>query len=78
MNETVPYLDIALEDWNMVGKAKVFYAAALSKALIARVAQGMDVIYVCGCFNAYGRYALSLKRDGKIQGRLRKWISVRN
>lgn len=70
LNETVPYSDITVEDWNMVGKARVFYTACFSKDLIAHVARGMDVVYVCGCFNAYGRYALSLKRDGKIQGRL--------
>ena len=70
LNETVPYPDVAEEDWNTVGKARVFYTAAFTKDLIERVAQGMDIVYVCGCFNAYGRYALSLKRDGKIQGRL--------
>lgn len=70
LNETVPYPDIAVEDWNTVGKARVYYTAAFRTDLIERVARGMDIVYVCGCFNAYGRYALSLKRDGKIQGRL--------
>ena len=44
LNEMVPYPDIAVEDWNTVGKARVFYTAGFTKDLIDRVAQGMDIV----------------------------------
>lgn len=40
LNETVPCPDIAVEDWNTVGKARVFYTAAFRTDLIERVARG--------------------------------------
>ena len=70
LGEQIPYSDIKIEDWNTVGNARVYYCGEFAQDLIERLAKGMDIIYVCGCFNAYGRNVLKLKRDGRICGRV--------
>lgn len=67
--DTECYSGILLNDWNQVGKAKVWYVApgGFSPELIEKKASEADVVYVCGCFNDYARTTLKLKKQGKIK-----------
>lgn len=70
--DIVPYAGIVYNEWNRVGKAKVWYVApgGFSDSLISEKAAEADVIYVCGCFNDYARVALRLKKGGAIRGKV--------
>jgi len=63
------YPDIRVNDWNQVGKAKVFYVPpkGFTYKIIKKLSSEADLIYVCGCFNDYARNTLLLKRFGKIK-----------
>ncbi len=67
-----PYCNIVRNDWNRVGKARVWYVepGRFTAALIEEKAKSADVIYVCGCFNDYARTALKLKKQGKIKNKV--------
>ena len=67
-----PYSNIICNDWNQVGKAKVWYVApgGFTESLIEEKAKQADVVYVCGCFNDYARTALGLKKKGKIEAKV--------
>lgn len=62
------YPNIVYDEWNTVGKAKVWYIKPgnLSFELIKKLSVGMDVIYVCGFYNDYGYKTLILNRLGKL------------
>lgn len=66
------YPNIKTNDWNSVGKAKVWYVApgGFTEEVVGRKAAEADVVYVCGCFNDYAREALRLKKQGKIKARV--------
>lgn len=66
------YPNIKTNDWNLVGKAKVWYVApgGFTEEVVGRKAAEADVVYVCGCFNDYAREALRLKKQGKIKARV--------
>ncbi len=67
-----PELKIKIRDWNMVGKAKVFYVepGGFDAQTVKKCAENMDVIYLCGCFNDYARTTLRLKKMGEISCRV--------
>lgn len=70
LNETRPYEGIEVDQWNAVGHAKVYYTPDINVEIVQRLAQGMDIIYVCGCFNGYARNVLRLYQKRKIHGRV--------
>ena len=67
--DTEPYPNITINDWNQVGKAKVYYVPpkGFEKELIQELANEVDVVYVCGCFSDYAINTLILKRFNKIK-----------
>lgn len=67
-----PYAGIIRNDWNQVGKAKVWYVkpGGFTAALIGEKAAEADVVYICGCFNDYARVALKLKKRGMIDSKV--------
>lgn len=60
------YDSVTTEEWNLVGKAEVYYTQKFTKKLFFKLLPGVDLIYVCGCFNDYFRYIMYLKKCGKI------------
>lgn len=70
--DTEAYSGINHEDWNQIGNAKVWYVrpGGFTKATIYEKALGMDIVYLCGCFNDYARVALRLKKQKRIKARL--------
>lgn len=61
-----PYPDISEDEYNNVGKAKVWYTAGFSEEKIKGLAEDADIVYVCGPYNDYARQAMRLKKKGKI------------
>lgn len=68
-DDTEPYPNIKIKDWNQVGKAKVYYVPpkGFKFGLIKKLAEQMDLIYVCGCFDSYAIKTLILTRFRKIR-----------
>lgn len=66
--DATPYLNIIYDEWNNVGKAKVWYVrpGEFSFGLIKGLAASMDVVYTCGFFDDYGYKALLLHRFGLL------------
>ncbi len=66
------YQDILCNEWNQVGKAKVWYVkpGGFLPELIVEKAAEANVVYICGCFNDYARVALKLKKQGRIKAKL--------
>lgn len=64
-----PYPDIKVREWNNVGNAKVFYVepGGFDAETVLSCANGMDLVYMCGCFNDYARMTLRLKKKGQIK-----------
>lgn len=64
-----PELKLQIRDWNVVGKAKVFYVepGGFDDQTVKMCAENMDLIYMCGCFNDYARTTLRLKKNGEIR-----------
>ena len=64
-----PYSNIKVNDWNRVGNAEVYYVPpkGFSMNLIVNLANQMDLVYVCGCFNDYAINTLIANRLGKIK-----------
>lgn len=61
-----PYPDISEDEYNNVGKAKVWYTRSFSEEKIKGLAEDADVVYVCGPYNDYARQAMRLKKEGTI------------
>ena len=63
------YPNIKVREWNNVGNAKVFYVlpGGFNAETVLSCAEGMDMIYMCGCFNDYARTTLRLKKKGQIK-----------
>lgn len=70
LGEITPYEGITVDRWTPVGHALVYYTSDISMEIVERLSEGMDVVYVCGCFNAYARNVLRLYQQGKIHGRV--------
>jgi len=64
-----PYDGIRHDEWNRVGKAKVWYVypGGFSRAIIEKLASEVDVVYLCGCFNDYARTVMQLKKQNRIK-----------
>lgn len=57
-----PYPGIRYNEWNCVGKARVWYVKQFSVKLIRKLAQEADLVYSCGFYDHYGYSALILNR----------------
>lgn len=66
--DTEAYSNIKRNQWNQVGKAKVWYVSpgGFTNKVILEVSNGMDLIYLCSFYDDYGYKTLLLKRQGKI------------
>lgn len=64
-----PYPNIDVNRWNRVGKAEVYYVPpkGFRQNLIVSLANNVDMVYVCGCFNDYAINTLIANRLGKIK-----------
>lgn len=67
--DTESYSNIKVNDWNEVGKAKVYYVQpkGFKLNLIKRLSNEVDLVYCCGCFNDYAINTLILKRFNMIK-----------
>lgn len=66
--DTEAYDSVKINEWNTVGNAQVYYAPRerFDAMLVKKLAEGMDIIYVCGCFDFYARIVLDLKHRKQI------------
>ncbi|EPZ59915.1 putative glycosyl transferase, group 1 [[Clostridium] sordellii ATCC 9714] len=64
-----PYPNIKVNDWNEIGKAKVYYVPpkGFKFSIIKKLSKQVDIIYCCGCFNDYAINTLLLNRIGLIK-----------
>lgn len=67
--DSKPYENIKVNDWNRVGNANVFYVPpkGFTLRIIHKLAESVDLVYVCGCFNDYAIHTLMLKRIHAIK-----------
>lgn len=67
--DTEAYPDIKVNDWNRVGNAEVYYVPpkGFSQKLIVKLAEQVDLVYVCGCFNDYAINTLIANHCEKIK-----------
>ncbi|MGO4108860.1 glycosyltransferase family 4 protein [Paenibacillus sp. YAF4_2] len=67
--DTEPYSNIKKDDYNQVGKAKVYYVPpkGFTFSLIRKLASEADLVYCCGCFNDYAIKSLILNRLGLLK-----------
>lgn len=67
--DTEPYPNIKVNDWNRVGNADVYYVApgGFKAQVIKKLAESVDLIYLCGCFSDYSIKTLILNRMGQIK-----------
>lgn len=64
------YPDIKVNDWNQVGKAKVWYTESFDARIIAKLSDDVDVVYSCGPYNNYAIMAMLLKKNGRMKAPL--------
>ncbi len=66
-----PYHGIKVNQWNQVGKARVWYyrPGEMKCSLIRKLAREVDLIYLCGFYDGYGYKTLILNRMGRLFGR---------
>ena len=66
------YPDVKINEWNTIGKAKVYYVPpkGFTFTLIKKLAYGADVVYSCGFYDNYGYKALLLKKLNIIKAPL--------
>ncbi|MCB6415148.1 glycosyltransferase [Dorea acetigenes] len=64
-----PYSNIRRNEWNQVGKAKVWYVSPgeFTNKLILELVEGKELLYLCSFYDDYGYKALLLKKRGKIK-----------
>ncbi len=67
--DTQAYPGIQYDTWNQVGDAKVWYVqpGGFTKEVVKRLADEVDLVYVCGCFNDYARTVMALKKRNVIK-----------
>lgn len=68
--DTERYPNIKVDEWNQVGKAKVWYTESFDIRTIATLADEADVVYSCGPYNNYAIYAMRLKKNGRMKAPL--------
>lgn len=68
--DTKAYPDIKVNDWNEVGKARVFYTPKHTKGQIEELAKQADIVYCCGPYSDYAIAAMQLKKAGAIKAPL--------
>ena len=63
------YPNIKVNGWNRVGNAEVYYVPpkGFSLNVIVELAEQVDLVYICGCFNDYAINTLIANRFGKIK-----------
>lgn len=63
-----PYPDVKRNEWNRVGKAKVWYVlpGGFTDELILSLAEDKDSIYLSSFYDDYGYKTLILRKKGKI------------
>lgn len=64
--DTERYPGVTVDSYNNVGKAKVWYTSDFSREAVGKLAEDADVVYVCGPYGDYARFAMSLKKEGTI------------
>ena len=72
--ESTPYADVAIDQWNTLGKARVFYASPRSRSLgsLSRLIRETphDVLYLNSCFDPrFTARPLLARRLGRIPNR---------
>lgn len=67
-----PYSQVKSDEWNTVGKAKVFYSSsdAFSLRFLLKMTQGYDAIYLCEPYRAHSWKTLLLKKMGLIREKI--------
>ncbi len=66
--DTEAYPNILRNEWNLVGKAKVWYVApgGFTTKLLIKLASQVDMVYCCSFYDDYGYKTLLLKKQRKI------------
>lgn len=66
--DTEAYSNICRNQWNQVGKAKVWYVSpgGFDFDLLMYLASQVDMVYLCSFYDDYGYKTLLLKKMGKI------------
>lgn len=65
--DTERYPDIKVNEWNQVGKAKVWYTESFDAVTIAKLADEADIVYSCGPYNDYAIAAMRLKKNDRMK-----------
>lgn len=70
--DTKEYSGVKINEWNTIGKAKVYYVPpkGFTFTLIKKLAYCADVVYSCGFYDNYGYKALLLKKFNIIKAPL--------
>lgn len=68
--DTEAYSNIVYNEWNIVGKARVWYVkpGCFSFKLIKKLSSSVDLIYLCGFYNDYAYKTLILNHMNKLKG----------
>ena len=66
--DSEPYPNIRYNEWNVIGKTKVWYVApnGFTKAVLMQLEKEADLIYVFGGFENYARLVMRMKKSGKL------------
>ncbi len=64
------YPGIRTNEYNTVGKAKVWYTEKYTSEDISNLAADADIIYCCGPYGDYARMAMRLKKEEKLKAPL--------
>ena len=69
LGDSEPYKNIKYNDWNLIGKAKVWYLSpgGFTFSTIRKFAKDAVLIYSCGFYDAYCYKSLILKRLGLLK-----------
>lgn len=70
MGDTERYPDIKVDEWNQVGKAKVWYTQAFTARNILKASDDADLVYCCGPYNDYSVISMLLKKNRRMSAPL--------
>lgn len=64
LGDTTPYENVIADDWQEVGKAKVYYHSKkqFSLTFLRKIAKSFDIIYICEPYHDYSYKLLWLKK----------------
>ena len=68
--DTCAYPGIKTDEFNTVGKAKVWYTERFTHEAVENLAKEADVVYCCGPYNDYARIVMRLKKEERIKAPL--------